>query len=78
MSRLYGELKGSARTPAKRRAISVMEAHIAGWTVGVRIVAQSGAAEDDRIYIYTTPGKDSADSKLLGVLTQRGFEPCEK
>jgi len=59
MSRFYGEVKGSAKTPATRRGHREIFSHTRGWTSGIAVKGYVDADGKDKFEVIFTGGSDS-------------------
>lgn len=77
MSRLYASIDSDARkTSATSRGHAHIDAHVRGWSEGVRVVARAAVAGFDEFDVYATSGSTGgAGDVLLGTLRAGIFEP---
>lgn len=71
MSRLYGSLRGSARTDATRRgsAASGVTAHVRGWDAGVKVDASVDPASDAEVFAVSLTGGSNDGRHPVDVAT---------
>ena len=67
MSRFYGSIEGSGKTPATRQGTpkTGIDAHISGWDIGVKIRCYVDKYGLDICEVYETGGSNSPQAKKL-------------
>lgn len=62
MARFYGEIRGRGTTSASRTGSQLIEAHVRGWKLGVKVQVRADG-DDDWLIVYRTGGSDDPDEK---------------
>ena len=61
MSKLYGSIKGSAKTVATRRGHNHIEGHIRGWNLGIRVVGSANKDGNVAFHVFKTSGSNGSE-----------------